>query len=162
MDTDTACLDTHYALALAFRTYCHYKLFAFCTPDYTNPNGLSVINFDFLQTDDYTRFEKRSTVGEIVAFIESDIATAKALVVNNDGTPGSLSPDGSLTGSGYASNAMMNAVLIKMYSMLQTNDAYAKLEVAFDELSGYDAKSLGDVGTYLSMFGSSASAADGT
>lgn len=157
--TDTASLNTHKAHALALRAYCHYKLFAFFTPDYTNPNGLSVIKFDFLQTDDYTRFEKRSTVGEIVAFIESDIATAKALVVTPEGKPGSLSVDGVLAGTGYASNAMMNAVLIKMYSMLQTNDAYGKLETAFNELVAEDQKALADVGTYLSMFGSSADAA---
>lgn len=156
--TDTASLNTHKAHALALRAYCHYKLFAFFTPDYTNPNGLSVIKFDFLQTDDYTRFEKRSTVGEIVAFIESDIATAKALVVTPEG-PGSLSVDGALAGTGYASNAMMNAVLIKMYSMLQTNDAYGKLETAFNELVAEDQKALADVGTYLSMFGTSADAA---
>lgn len=70
---DTAALNAQKAHAYALRAYCHYKLFAFFTPDYTNPNGLSVIKFDFLQTDDYTRFEKRSTVAEIVAFIESDI-----------------------------------------------------------------------------------------
>src|SRR5690606_31531702 len=154
-----ASLNTHKAHALALRAYCHYKLFAFFTPDYTNPNGLSVIKFDFLQTDDYTRFEKRSTVGEIVAFIESDIATARALVVTPDGKPGVLSVCWVLAGAGYASYAMMHAVLVRMYSMLQTSDAYAKFESAFAELVAEDQKALADVGTYLSVFGSSADAA---
>src|SRR5690606_27447055 len=117
-------LNAHKAHAHALRAYCHYKLFAFFTPDYTNPNGLSIIKFDFLQTDDYTRFEKRSTVSEIVAFIESDIQKAKSL----GGITGA-------SGTGYASNEMMESILIKMYSMLQTPDAYAKLETAFNNLS---------------------------
>src|SRR5690606_1088865 len=63
----------------ALRAFSNLKLFSYFTPDYTNPSGLSVIKFDFLQTDNYTRFEKRATVSEIVAFIEDDIAKAKSL-----------------------------------------------------------------------------------
>ena len=148
-NADTTSLKGHKAHALALRAYCHYKLFAFFTPDYTNPNGLSVIKFDFLHTDNYNRFENRATVSEIVSQIEKDIQDAKELggVVGN-GT------------SGYASNEMLNAILIKMYSMLQTDDAYAKLEVAFNDLK--ETKSIADMGTYLSMFGESASSADPT
>lgn len=153
-------LKPHKAHALALRAYCHYKLFAFFTPDYTNPNGLSVIKFDFLQTDNYNRFEKRSTVAEIVKFIEEDIANAKLLIKNPDGTPGQLTPGGDMGGSGYASNEMMEATLIKMYSMLQTPDAYAKLQTAFDALIG--SKSIADMNTYLTMFGQSADAASAT
>lgn len=140
-------LNAHKAHAYALRAYCHYKLFAFFTPDYTNPNGLSVIKFDFLQTDNYGRFEKRSTVAEIVAFIEEDIQKAKTL--------GGVT---TATGTGYASNEMLEAILIKMYSMLQSQEAYDKLEVAFNQLMV--SKSVADVGTYLSMFGQSADAAD--
>src|SRR5690606_17851888 len=99
-------LNNHKAHIYALRAYSHYKLFAFFTPDYTNPNGLSVIKFDFLQTDDYKRFEKRSTVSEIVKFIEDDISKAKKLVEKSDGTPGNLNPGGGMTGTGYASNEM--------------------------------------------------------
>lgn len=136
---DTAKLNEHKAHAYALRAYCHYKLFAYFTPDYTNPNGLSVIKFDFLQTDDYTRFEKRATVAEITAFIESDIQKAKTLGGITSGL-----------GTGYASNEMMDAILIKMYSMLQTPAAYAKLETAFNNLS--ITKSIADAGTYVGMF----------
>lgn len=149
-------LNNHKAHAYALRAYCHYKLFAYFTPDYTNPNGLSVIKFDFLQTDDYTRFEKRATVSEIVAFIESDIAKAKLLVQNPDGTPGNITPGGNMGGTGYASNEMMDAILIKMYSMLQTPAAYAKLETAFNNLSL--TKSLADAATFVGMFSDPASA----
>lgn len=147
---DTAALKQHQAHAYGLRAYCHYKLFAFFTPDYTNPSGLSVIKFDFLQTDDYSRFEKRSTVAEIVAFIESDIQKAKDLggIVQ--------APQG--MGSGYASNEMLESILIKMYSMLQTPDAYAKLETAFNKLD--ETKSIADLSTYITMFGQSADAAD--
>lgn len=153
-------LKAYKAQALVLRAFSHYKLFAFFTPDYTNPNGLSVIKFDFLQTSDYSRFEKRATVSEIVAFIESDIAKAKELIKKADGTPGTLLPGGNMSGSGYASNEMMEAILIKMYSMLQTDDSYAKLEIAFNELNNY--KSIADYATYLTMFGESAGNADGS
>lgn len=156
-DAETTELKNHKAHALALRAYCHYKLFAFFTPDYTNPNGLSIIKFDFLQTDDYTRFEKRSTVAEIVAFIEKDIADARLLVTNSDGTPGNISPGGNMAGSGYASNEMLESILIKMYSMLQTADSYDKLEQAFDRLKS--TKSLADFGTHVSMFGDGAESA---
>src|SRR5690554_4429916 len=142
-------LDENLAELYALRAYCHYKLFAYFTPDYTNPNGLSIIKFDFLQTDDYDRFENRATVAEIVAFIEDDIAKAKDL--------------GGLTynGSGYASNEMMEAILVKMYSMLQTADAYAKMETAFNNITNPPnineiGKSLADANTYSFMFGESA------
>ncbi|UUV20151.1 RagB/SusD family nutrient uptake outer membrane protein [Paenimyroides aestuarii] len=157
-DAETTELKQHKAHALVLRAYCHYKLFAFFTPDYTNPNGLSVIKFDFLQTDDYTRFEKRSTVAEIVAFIEKDIADAKALVVNTDGTPGNISPGGNMSGSGYVTNEMVESILIKMYSMLQTADSYNKLEISFNKVAAN--KSIADVITYIGMFGESASGAD--
>lgn len=156
--SEIAALKVQEANAYALRAYCHYKLFAFFTPDYTNPNGLSVIKFDFLQTNDYNRHESRSTVSEIVKFIEEDIAKAKALVENADGTPGALQPGGEAGGSGYASAEMMDAILVKMYSMLQTGDAYNKLEEAYNRIK--NTKSIADMGTYLSMFGASASVAD--
>jgi len=145
-------LNSSRAHAYAIRAYCHYKLFAFFTPDYKNPNGLSVIKFDFLQTDDYTRFEKRSTVAEIVAFIESDIQKVKDLGGIVQATEG--------TGTGYASNEMLESILVKMYSMLQTPDAYAKLETAFNKLDV--TKSVADAVTHVGMFGPGADSADGT
>ncbi len=157
-DADEAALKAQKANALALRAYCHYKLFAYFTPDYTNPNGLSVIKFDFKQTDDYNRHESRATVAEIVAFIEDDIEAAKALVKNANGTPGPLEPGGDAGGSGYASAEMMDAILIKMYSMLQTADSYNKLEEAFNRLS--ETRSIADPSMHLSMFGASASSAD--
>src|SRR5690606_2311265 len=117
-DADETALKVQKANAHALRAYCHYKLFAYFTPDYTDPNGLSVIKFDFKQTDDYSRHESRSTVAEIVAFIEEDIQTAKDLIENPDGTAGMLDPGNTMSGSGYASVEMMDAILVKMYSML--------------------------------------------
>ena len=136
----------------ALRAYCHYKLFAYFTPDYTDPNGLSIIKFDFLQTDDYNRFESRATVAEIVAFIEDDIQKAKNL--------GGLAHNVGL-GSGYATDAMMEAILVKMYSMLQTADAYAKMETAFNNITNNvnNPKSLATADTYSFMFGESAEVA---
>src|SRR5690554_1128550 len=147
LEDESSELNEYLAEVYALRAYCHYKLFAYFTPDYTDPNGLSVIKFDFLQTDDYNRFEERSTVSEIVAFIQEDIDKAKNL--------GGITNVG---GTGFASNEMLSAIQVKMYSMLQTADAYDKMEVAFNELTG--SKSLADVGTFLAMFTESADFAD--
>lgn len=125
----------------SLRALAHFKLFSYYTPDYTDPNGLSIIKFDFLQTDDYKRFEKRSTVSEIVNFIQSDIDKAKSLGGLNNNA------------SGYASNAMLEAILIKMYSMVQTADGYVKLEEAFNRLTGdMIGKGLGNPNNYIAMF----------
>src|SRR5690554_490370 len=102
-DPDVALLDESLAEMYALRAYCHYKLFAYFTPDYTDPNGLSIIKFDFLQTDDYNRFESRSTVAEIVSFIEDDIAKSR--------NHGGLAHNAGF-GSGYASNTMLDAILV--------------------------------------------------
>lgn len=126
----------------ALRAFAHFKLFSYFTPDYTNQNGLSVIKFDFLQTDNYKRFEKRSTVSEMVAFIQSDVDKAKEFggLVNNT--------------SGYATNAMLEAILIKMYSMVQTPDGYVKLEEAFNRLVDVNTigKGLSNANSYLALF----------
>lgn len=126
----------------ALRAFSNLKLFSYFTPDYTNPSGLAIIKFDFLQTDNYTRFEKRATVSEIVAFIEDDIEEAKRLV----GEAGMEN-----FASGYASNAMLEAILIKLYSMVQTPAGYVELENAFNRLN--ESKNLGGANEFLSMFG---------
>lgn len=97
---------------LAIRAYSHMKLFAYFTPDYKNPTGLSVIKFDFLQTSDYTRFEERATVAEIVSFIESDIAEALTYDISySDGDPTIPRI------KAYVSEAFAHAVLVKLYAM---------------------------------------------
>lgn len=117
-------LKSHKAHLYGLRAFCNYKLFAYFTPDYTNPNGLSIIKFDFLQTDDYNRFEKRATVAEIVAFIESDIQKARNL--------GGIKPAGDVTA--YASMPFLEAIEIKLYSMTQTANGFVKMEEAFNRL----------------------------
>lgn len=141
-ETDIAKYNQSLAEIYALRAFSNLKLFSYFTPDYTNPSGLSIIKFDFLQTDNYTRFEKRATVSEIVAFIEDDIEKAKTLV----GEAGMEN-----FASGYASNAMLEAILIKLYSMVQTPAAYTELENAFNRLN--ESKTLGGANEFLGMFG---------
>lgn len=121
-DADKRLLNKQLAHVYGLRAFCHYKLFAFFTPDYTDPNGLSVIKFDFLQTDDYNNFVGRSTVGEIVEFIEDDIEKVRDL--------GGI-PD---VGSGFASMPFIESIEIKLNAMLQSDQSYAKLEDAFNRL----------------------------
>src|SRR5690606_36128374 len=140
--------DMERAHLYILRAYSHFKLFAFFTPDYTNPNGLSVIKFDLLQTDNYSRYEKRSTVEEIVAFIEEDLGRAKDL----GGYTGN--------GTGFASDALSNAILVKMYAMLQTQDAYDKMEIAFNDLVTENGKGLANFDEYAGLFGGGAEGAE--
>lgn len=98
------------------RAYAHLQLFAYYTPDYTNGSGLSVIKFDFYQTDDYKRYEKRSTVNEIVSFIEKDIQTAL------DMTNGGESLDtkvGAINDNNFIGRNVAYAILVKLYAMTQ-------------------------------------------
>lgn len=131
--------DTQRAHLHILRAYSHFKLFSYFTPDYTNPSGLSVIKFDFLQTNNYQRFEKRSTVSEIVAFIENDLSKAKSLGGYNG------------NGTGFASDNLSDAILVKLYSMLQTQAAYDKMETSFNNLVE-NGKSLADFNQYSSLF----------
>lgn len=121
-NADKGLLNKQLAHVYGLRAFCHYKLFAFFTPDYTDPNGLSVIKFDFLQTDDYNNFVGRSTVGEIVEFIEDDIEKVRDL----GGIPH--------VGSGFASMPFIESIEIKLNAMLQSDQSYAKLEDAFNRL----------------------------
>ncbi len=111
-------LNVSKANLLAFRAYAHYRLFAYYTPDYKNGNGPSIIKFDFLQTDDYNRHEKRATVSEIVKFIENDIKEAREL---------GFDP----TDNSEISESFLDAILVKLYSMTEN---YSGLEEAFDRL----------------------------
>lgn len=143
-EAELAKLEQSRSRLLALRAYCHYKLFAYFTPNYNDPNGLSIIKFDFLQTEDYSRFEKRATVAEIVEFIEQDIADSKSL-----GGPG-------IEDTGYINNWALEAILIKLYSMVQTPEAYAKLGEAFTRLTtGESPKTIGDFGEFAGMFSGS-------
>ena len=137
---DITSLNNSKASLLTFRAYAHYRLFAYYTPNYTNPNGLSVIKFDFLQTDDYNRLEARSTVAEIVKFIEDDISEARSLgFAPSDNTE--------------LSESFLDAILVKLYSMTEN---YTGLEEAFDRLNG--AHSVGTSLDHLLMFDDESSA----
>lgn len=88
------------------RAYANYKLFAYYTPDYTNPSGLSIMKLDYVpDTNDLTTAIGRSTVGVIKNFIVEDVD--KALVLRT----------GSWQGSSYVNDAMLGAIKVKLYSM---------------------------------------------
>lgn len=127
-------LDNNKALLLSFRAYCHYKLFAYYTPDYKDPSGPSIIKFDFLQTDDYSRLEKRSTVSEIVRFIEDDINEAKELGIVN------------VNDNSFIRSSFLDAILVKLYSMTENYDG---LEEAFNRMT---TQNVGSVFQHLGMF----------
>src|SRR5690606_11300386 len=125
----------------AIRAYANMKLFAYFTPDYTNPNGLSIMKLDFLQTDDYERYEERATVREIVSFIEEDVE----YVMSSNIADNAVASENNV----YVSKAFVQAVLARLYSMAEE---LPKMNDALNSpaLSGY---SLANVAQYSMMFG---------
>lgn len=110
---DTSELQKSKAELLVLRAYANTKLFAYFTPDYTDPTGLSVLKLDFTQTDDYSVLLPRATVAEMVAFIEKDIQDARTLRYNAEeyNAPGKM--------NSYVTKALADAILVNLYSMTE-------------------------------------------
>ncbi len=108
---DTNELKSSKAELLVLRAYANTKLFAYFTPDYTNPSGLSVLKLDFTQTDDYSVLLPRATVAEMVEFIEEDIQEARTLRFDAE--------DYSAPDNTYVSKALLDAILVNLYSMTE-------------------------------------------
>lgn len=63
---------------LALRALCHLDLFQYYTPDYKDPDGLSVIKMDFVPAN-YSDVFPRNSVSEILDFIVDDLDAALPL-----------------------------------------------------------------------------------
>ena len=63
---------------LALRALCHFDLFQYFTPEYQNPDGLSVIKMDFVPAN-YALVYPRNTVSEILDFVSADLNEALTL-----------------------------------------------------------------------------------
>lgn len=124
------------------RAYANLRLFAYFTPDYTNPSGLSIMKFDFLQTDDYEKSIPRVSVQEIVDFIEEDVAYALR--------PSTVSEPGSLRAgtNRYVNTSFAYGVLVKLYSMTRN---YTDLKTNFEILGGTNI-SIGTALSFSEMF----------
>lgn len=132
-------LDKLKGTLLAIRAYSNFKLFAYFTPNYTDANGLSIMKFDFMQTDDYSKVIPREKVSVIVKFIEDDIAAARNLGIA-DASDLNFA-QGTESGNAIFGTSLLDVILVKLYSMTEN---YAGLEEAFNRLDGYS------VGTYQS------------
>lgn len=126
---------------LVLRAYSNTKLFAYFTPDYTNPSGVSIIKFDFLQTDDYSVLPPRATVAEIVSFIENDIEEARTLRYNSEAYLG--------VDNTYVTRALVDAILVNLYSMTENYDGV--IENAQNIITG-GGNFLADGINFLSIF----------
>ncbi|HLW10042.1 MAG TPA: RagB/SusD family nutrient uptake outer membrane protein [Fermentimonas sp.] len=60
----------------ALRAYAHFKLFAYFTPDYANPSGMSAMILDHVPSKDFDEYIGRSTVAEVSQFIFDDLDRA--------------------------------------------------------------------------------------
>ncbi len=125
---------------LGLRAYANLKLFSYFTPDYTNPNGLSVMKLDFLHTDDFKKTIPRSTVAEIKTFIEKDIQDAKELHFN--------ALTYSVIDNNYLTKGALDAILVKLYTMTGDYDKVESIVSGFiGSAHGFDAAT-----EYVSMF----------
>ncbi|SNR17089.1 RagB/SusD family nutrient uptake outer membrane protein [Tenacibaculum jejuense] len=65
------------AQAYALRAFAHFGLYQYYTPDYSDPNGLSVPAVDFPVTVENL---PRNTVSEVLAAIEADLVRSSGLI----------------------------------------------------------------------------------
>lgn len=103
---DLQLLKDYKAHLLTLRAYANYKLFAYFTPNYTNPSGLSIMKLDFMQTDDYSKVIGRSTVSEITKFILDDLTDAEANFTQAQES------------SVYVTQGLVDAIRTKLYAMV--------------------------------------------
>ncbi len=75
-EADLAKYNNILAQARAIRAFCHFQLLVYYSPDITNSGGLGVMVSDAVQGVQVDL--PRSTVGEVVSFIEGDLAFAEA------------------------------------------------------------------------------------
>ena len=102
--------NSYLAELYVLRAYAHYKLFAYFTPNYTNASGLSVVKLDHVPPLDYNYALERSTVSEIVKFIEDDLSNAVELRKD------------AWRDSNYANAEVINSILVKLYAMTENWD----------------------------------------
>lgn len=93
---------------LVLRAYSNLKLFAYYTPDYTNPSGPSIMKLDFVPDGDFSKVIGRSTVAEIKDFILQDLNEAQDLI-----NSGVISNFGDNI---YVTPALIPALKTKLYS----------------------------------------------
>lgn len=141
IENDKSLIIRAQAEMYALRAYCNYKLFAYFTPDYTNPSGLSILKFDFYQTDDYTRELPRATVSEIQEFILEDLAKAETTI-----STGGFSWKGNF----YANKGMIDAVRTKLFAMVGD---YTNVMTYGQAVLANPANGLANASQYLSYFG---------
>lgn len=89
----------------ALRAYANYKLFAYFTPDYSNPSGYSIIKLDRVPSKELNETLGRSTVAEIKSFILSDLEKAESLRSSGWSTVDYVTP------------GFINAVRVKLFAM---------------------------------------------
>lgn len=135
--TEVEALNKSKAELLVLRAYANYKLFAYFTPDYTNPSGLSIMKLDFMQTDDYSKVIGRSTVSEITNFILDDLTEAEEVNPSAWGV------------NIYVTQGLIDGIRTKIYSM--TGD-YAKVITSAQDVLADPKNQLADHTAYTDYF----------
>jgi len=120
---DVARLKKSKAELYGIRAYCNLVLFSYFTPDYTNANGLSIMKLDFKQAGELERTIPRSSVAEIVKFIEDDIKLANETYFEGRGYD--------VAANKFITEGALDAMLIRLYSMTENYDQVISLAENF-------------------------------
>lgn len=116
---------------LGLRAYCNLNMFAYFTPDYTNPSGLSIMKLDFIPSDDFKTSVPRSSVSEIEAFIVDDIEKAMESYFGDQTY--------SVLGNEYITKGALDAMLVKLFSMTGKYDKVIEIGSQFiGSVHGFD------------------------
>lgn len=134
---DATDLNMSKAKLLVLRAYSNYKLFAYFTPDYTNPSGLSIMKLDFMQTDDYSKEIGRSSVSEIKDFILDDLTEAENVVT------------GAWGANIYVSQSLIDGIRTKLYAMVED---YPNVITSANAVLADPTKQLANAGEYKDYF----------
>lgn len=112
--SEAVALKDHKAELYGLRAYANLKLFAYFTPDYTNPSGMSIMKVDFVPAQgSLNEHVGRSTVAQISQFILDDINLALSTRSNawvNDNYY-------------YLTDGVLQSLRVKLYAMTENYSA---------------------------------------
>lgn len=127
----------------ALRAYAHFKLFAYFTPNYANPSGMSVMILDNVPSKDFDEYKGRSTVAEVSQFIFADLDRADQLKAES----GVL---WDLNVKVYVNRAFTNTMRVHLHSMLGDNPS--EVIALGTQILNIDEFRIGDAEAYQNIF----------
>jgi len=138
--SEATILKSHKAELLGLRAYANLKLFAYFTPDYTNPAGFSIMKADFVPSESgLNEYIGRSTVSEITQFIVDDIDQAISL----------RTEAWVIGGYNYLTADILRGFKVKLYSMTGN---YSAIPVLMNEIMSNPNYKFANAQQYVDLF----------